>query len=104
MLPHPSNPSDLTDDELAELVADAWVERAMTDPAIRRAALRAAGLLRRPCEMKLDELAAVMGVTRQRLKQISDCALEKLARKPEVYRMLGFLKSESTADEQDERR
>lgn len=95
---HPSQDPDPADEALAdaqaELLADAWIERAMTDPAIRRQALRAVGLLRRPAELKIDELAAQMGVSRQRLKQISDRALEKLGRMPDVYRMRGFLKSE----------
>jgi len=97
----PQSPA-LTDDALAELLADALVERAMTDPYVRRVALRAAGLLKEPVDCSIDELARQMGVCRKRLKQLSDRALQKLSRKPEVYHIRGYFFAKRTTDGTDE--
>ena len=56
---HTSTPED--DDALADALADAWVDRAASDPVIRRAALRAAGLMREPDSQ--SELARQCGLS-----------------------------------------
>lgn len=81
----PANPSaaDAADEALAEALADALVERAATDPAILRLALRAArGTI--PAEMTLDQLAAYHGTDRHALNRIATRALTKLRLSPEL--------------------
>lgn len=80
----PSPPDDLDDDTLAELIADAFVARAQVDPAIRRAALRAAGLIKAPADMTLDELARAHGTDRYALRRIAATALKRLRHSPQI--------------------
>ena len=75
-----SHPHD--DDALAEAIADAWVERAMTDARLRRMALRAAGLLKEPADMTREELAREYGVTERSLRRTAEDALTKLRHHP----------------------
>jgi len=56
-------PTDLTDDQLAEALADAWIEQAFRNPVMRREALRAAGLLPEPVQMTLAEISRQCGVS-----------------------------------------
>ena len=72
------------DDALAEALADAWVARAATDPALRRLALRAAGLRKAPAEMTQDELARDHGTDRATLNRLALTALKKLRHSPEL--------------------
>lgn len=71
-----------TDDEIAEALADAWVERAASDPALRRLALRAAGLRPEPADMTASQLAHEHGVSRRTLRRIEQDALQKLRHHP----------------------
>jgi DNA-directed RNA polymerase sigma subunit (sigma70/sigma32) len=70
------------DDALAEAIADAWVERAMTDETLRRMALRAAGLLKHPADMSREELARHYGVSERSLRRTAEDALAKLRHHP----------------------
>lgn len=58
----PTAPAHDDDDVLSDELADAWIERAACNPAIRREALRAAGLLPQP--MTIAELALQCGVSK----------------------------------------
>jgi hypothetical protein len=80
--PTTSEPDD--DDALADLLADEWVSRAATDPALCRLALRAAGLAKAPAEMTQDELAARWGTDRHSLNRLALTALKKLRLSPEI--------------------
>lgn len=71
------------DDALAEAIADAWVARAAADPALRRLALRAAGLRKEPSDMTTDELAREHGTDRHTLNRLATRALTKLRLSPE---------------------
>lgn len=72
------------DDALAEILADEWVARAANDPALRRLALRAAGLRKAPAAMTQDELAAEHGTDRAALNRLALHALKKLRHSPEL--------------------
>jgi hypothetical protein len=85
MIPATSQTSDLvTDDALAEALADAWVARAESEPALRRLALRAAGLSKEPADMTQDELAAAWHTDRHSLNRLALHALRKLRLSPEI--------------------
>jgi hypothetical protein len=70
------------DDALAEALADAWIARAAEDPALRRLALRAAGLRPEPAEMTREELAAEHGVQPDTITRTGSDALLKLRHHP----------------------
>ena len=74
------------DDSIAEALADAWVERAAGDPALRRLVLRAAGLIPGPAkptaDMSIAELAAAHDLTERRIRQLQQDALFKLRHNP----------------------
>ena len=72
------------DDALAEMLADAWVERAAHDPVLRRLALRAAGIRKAPSDMTSAELAHEHGTDRHALNRIALHALRKLRLSPMV--------------------
>ena len=78
----PSQVPDPDDDALAdaqaELLADEWIERAMHDPRMRRAALRAVGLIKSPAEMTLAELAEEHGCSVSTITFIARGAVAKL--------------------------
>jgi hypothetical protein len=76
------DPND--DDALADALADAWVEAAATDPLILKAARRAAGLLKAPADMTLDELARSHGTDRFALNRIARRALARLRHSPQI--------------------
>lgn len=80
----PTHPLPDDDDAAAEALADAWVARAATDPALCRIALRAAGRLKAPAEMTQDELAAEYGTDRHTLNRIAARAIQKLRFSPEI--------------------
>ena len=85
MIQTPSQSADLvTDDALAEALADAWVARAESDPALRRLALRAAGLSKEPADMTQDELASEWQTDRHALNRLALHALRKLRLSPEI--------------------
>jgi hypothetical protein len=90
-------PTPLHDDDdiLAEALADAWIERASGDPALRRLALRAAGLAKEPAAMTTAELAAHHGITVRRIRQIEADALFKLRHHPLALLALKSLTSSS---------
>lgn len=73
-----------SDDALAEALADAWVARAESDPALRRLALRAAGLRKEPADMTQEELAAEWHTDRSSLNRLALHALRKLRLSPEI--------------------
>ena len=73
-----------SDDALAEALADAWVARAESDPALRRLALRAAGLRKEPADMTQEELAAEWHTDRNSLNRLALHALRKLRLSPEI--------------------
>lgn len=75
---------DADDDALADALADAWVARAATDPALCRLALRAAGLAKEPADMTQDELATEHGTDRHTLNRLALHALAKLRLAPEI--------------------
>lgn len=78
-------PHIIADDEaLAEALADAWIERAASDPALCRLALRAAGLRKEPADMTQDELAQAHGTDRHALNRLALRALKKLRHTPEI--------------------
>lgn len=79
----PTPPADDEDDALAEALADAWVARAAADPALRRLALRAAGLRKEPADMTQEELAADWHTDRHTLNRLALHALQKLRLSPE---------------------
>jgi hypothetical protein len=81
---HANSEPDDDDDALAEILADAWVARAATEPALCRLALRAAGLAKAPAEMTPDELAAHWGTDRAALNRLALHALNKLRHAPEI--------------------
>ena len=72
------------DDALAEALADAWVASAAHDPALRRAALRAAGLTKEPADMTLDELAVCHGSDRHALTRLALRTLRRLRHEPVI--------------------
>ena len=78
----PPLPDD--DDALAEAIADAWIEQAATDPAIQRAALRAAGLLKEPADMTVTELALEHGTDRHTLNRVLHSVLRRLKHHPKI--------------------
>ena len=80
----PPTPDDADDDALADALADAWVARAATDPALRRLALRAAGLTKAPADMTQEELATAHGTDRHTLNRLALHALNKLRHSPEL--------------------
>ena len=80
-MPVPHQPDD---DALADMLADAWVERAAHDPALRRLAMRAAGIRKAPAEMTAAELACEHGTDRHALNRIALHALRKLRLSPIV--------------------
>ena len=80
----PTTPDHNDDDALAEALADAWIERAAQDPALRRLALRAAGLTKAPADMTQDELATAHGTDRSGLNRLALRALKKLRYSPEL--------------------
>jgi hypothetical protein len=85
MIPATSQTAEMvTDDALAEALADAWVERAAHDPALRRLALRAAGLAKEPADMTQEELAAEWHTDRHSLNRLALHALRKLRLSPEI--------------------
>lgn len=96
-MPHPT-PAPDDDDALAEAIADAWVARAHQDPALRRLALRAAGLAKTPAEMTPAELAHELAVTERRLRQIQQDALQKLRHHPLALLALRSLRSLRQSD------
>jgi hypothetical protein len=57
----PDHLHDDDDEALASALADAWVQRAESDPRLRREALRAAGLLPQP--QTLRDLASQCGIS-----------------------------------------
>ena len=69
------------DDALAEALADAWIERAAEDPALRRLALEAVGLLPQT-KPTMEDLAAKYGVKPDTLIRQSNDALLKLRHHP----------------------
>lgn len=77
--PHPDD-----DDALADALADAWIEQAATNPALRRAALRAVGLLKEPADMTTAELAREQGTDRHGLTRIAQRAIKRLRYCPEL--------------------
>lgn len=79
------------DDALAEALADAWVERAMTDAALRRLALRAAGLAKPPAEMTRAELAREHGTSLRSLHRLETNVLTKLRHHPAAIAALRSL-------------
>jgi hypothetical protein len=88
-MPDPSPaPADCDDDALADKLADAWIEQAANNPALRRAALRAVGLLKEPADMTVQELAEVHCANRHQLNRIAARALEKLRLSPEIRTLL----------------
>jgi len=71
-------PTQLTDDELAEALADRLVELARQPGVIRLAALQMAGLV--PEEsLEQGTLALHLGCTKRRIQQIQQTALAKLS-------------------------
>jgi DNA-directed RNA polymerase sigma subunit (sigma70/sigma32) len=76
------------DDTLADAVADALIERAMSDPSLRRIALRAAGLApgpaKHPADMTAEELAAAHGVTTRRIYQLQSDTMLRLKNDPKA--------------------
>jgi hypothetical protein len=66
MSTHSTAPDD--DDALADALADAWIEQAAGNPIIRRAALRAAGLLREADTQ--SELARQCGISETTLTEM----------------------------------
>lgn len=78
----PDTPPLDDDDALADALADAWVEAAATDPAMRRLALRAAGLSKAPADMDRPEFARSLGVSDRTLRRVEAVALRKLALNP----------------------
>ena len=56
------------DDALADALADAWIEQAAVNPVIRRAALRAAGLLAEPTSQ--SDLARQCGLSESALSEM----------------------------------
>jgi DNA-directed RNA polymerase sigma subunit (sigma70/sigma32) len=81
------------DDSLAEALADAWIERAVSDAKLRRLALRAAGLAKEPAAMSAAELAAEHGLTERRLRQIQADLLTRFRHDPNWLRILRDLYS-----------
>jgi hypothetical protein len=88
-IPLTIDPND--DDALSEALADAWVAAAANDPAILKAARRAAGLLKAPADMTLDELAREQGTDRHTLQRIARKAILRLRFSP----MLSHIKPEA---------
>jgi len=85
MIPASAHSSEMvSDDALAEALADAWVARAESDPALRRLALRAAGLAKEPADMTQDELASEWHTDRSALNRLALHALQKLRLSPEI--------------------
>ena len=82
-----TTPAPDDEEALAERLADLWVERALVDPAIRRAALRAVGLIKEPAEMTIEELADSQGTSRRTLNRIANRLLRKLKLNPEIQAM-----------------
>ena len=82
---------DLDDDALAEALADAWVEKAMQDPVMRKLALRAAGLAKAPAEMTREELAREHGTSLRSLRRTEADALFKLRNHPATLSTLRAL-------------
>ena len=72
------------DDAAAELLADAWLAGAETDPRLLKLARRAVGLLKAPAEMTIDELACDHGTDRFVLSRVAQRALQKLRFTPEI--------------------
>lgn len=76
---------DLNDDDaLSDALADAWVARAAHDPVLLKAAARAAGILKAPSDMTLDELARSQGTDRHTLNRIALRALQRLRHAPQI--------------------
>lgn len=75
-------PDDLTpdDDALAETLADAWIAQAACNPVLRREALRAAGLLQKPEEMTVAELARQCGISEGTVCNVVRMFKSRLAR------------------------
>lgn len=69
---------DDDDDQLAERLADLWVEWARQPGVHRLRALQAAGLL--PETPTLDQQAAPLGITTSQAKRLSARAFHKLRR------------------------
>lgn len=82
-MPH-LTPTPDDDDALADALADAWIEAAATDIALRRAALRAVGLLKEPADMTLSELAREHGTDRHDLQRLALKTLSRLRYLPEI--------------------
>lgn len=76
MSTHPPNPA-ADDDTLADALADAWIERAASDPVIRRAALRAAGLLQETTT--LPEIAQQCGLSESAARRVVSMFRARLA-------------------------
>jgi len=84
-MPDPSSPADsLSDDALAERLADLWIERAATDRRLRLQARRAAGLDPEPSALTVSQLADLHGTDRDTLNRIAARALRKLRLSPEL--------------------
>ena len=79
---------DDDDDQLAEALADAWVERAAVDAGLRRLALRAAGLAKEPSEMSSEEMANHLGTSRRSLARLQADILRRLRLDPKTLRIL----------------
>ena len=71
------------DETLAAALADAVVAGAAHDPALRRLALRAAGLAKEPADMTQDELAESYGCDQATICRMALRALKKLQLSPE---------------------
>lgn len=95
----PDTPPLDDDDALADALADAWIERAATDPALRRLALRAAGLSKSPADMNRLELARDLGVSDRTLRRLESIALRKLALDPVTRLALQAYTRRSTSPE-----
>lgn len=85
-MPDPHDSED--DDQLANAIADAWVDLAARDSNLRRIALRAAGLAKEPADMTADEFASYLGTSRRSLGRIQDNILRRLRLDPKTLRIL----------------